>query len=71
MPAKWGQKLLDFPPVTFVPVHHGIGEHPNILGPAPAAAGDQIHYVAGFTSESVPNFVGPSCKRAFESAAFM
>ena len=59
--AKGGHLLLNLSPVAKVPLHHGIGGHPNILSQA-LLEGKEIYYVAGFTSKSIPDFVLPSCE---------
>ena len=70
MSAKGGHLLLNLSPVATVLFHHGVGGHPNTLSQA-LLAGKEINYVAGFTSEYIPDFVLSSCECAFEGFSFL
>ena len=62
--------LLYLPPVALMPLHHGVGRHPHILGWAPFA-GQQVHNVGGFTGEPVPHLVSLPCEVAGEGLALV
>ena len=70
MPAKGSAALLYLPPVAPMPLHHGVGRHPHIVGGAPFA-GQQVHNVGGFTGAPVPHLVSLPCEVAGEGLALI
>ena len=63
VPVKRRQELLDLPPVASMPLHHGVGGRPHILGCAPLAC-YQVHNEGELACEPVQFFVGSSSERA-------